>query len=199
MRDAQNIQELIRVSPDYMGFIFYPKSKRYIGEKNSIFDDIPTKIKKIGVFVDEKPGEVKQKVRDYRLDFVQLHGSEPPEYCEDLTVSKINVIKAFQVGKKFDFSTILPYKPVCRYFLFDTKSNGHGGSGQKFDWKILQHYDNEKPFFLGGGIAPEDARIVKQLANLNIHAIDINSRFEIQPGVKDISKIKTFKQEILTN
>ena len=83
--------------------------------------------------------------------------------------------------------------------MFDTKSNGHVGRGQKFDWKILKHYDNEKPFFLGGGIAPEDARIVKQLANLNIHAIDINSRFEIQPGVKDISKIKTFKQEILTN
>ncbi|MFT3740607.1 MAG: phosphoribosylanthranilate isomerase [Breznakibacter sp.] len=131
-----------------------------------------------------------------RLDAVQLHGSEPPGECWLHRNLGLTVIKAFCIDEKFDFKTLEPYKDAVDYYLFDTKTPQHGGSGKKFNWDILHGYDNSKPIFLSGGIGPDDAAGIKKLGGLNIHAVDINSRFETAPAVKDIGLLKTFFQNI---
>lgn len=199
MRDIENVKELIGIKPDYIGFIFYPKSKRFVGVNPdiSLFNSIPKNIEKVGVFVNYTKDSIIENTEKYKLDLVQLHGNESAEFCKELK-SQISakIIKAFSIDKDFDFKTLNEYKQVCDYFLFDTKTEFYGGSGQQFDWNILNKYDNEIPFFLSGGIDLEHAAKIKKLKHLNIHAIDINSRFETEPGIKNIDKIKQFKNEL---
>ncbi|PHS61380.1 MAG: phosphoribosylanthranilate isomerase [Flavobacterium sp.] len=201
MKHKDNIQQLGALLPDYMGFIFYKKSSRFVGNSLSEFvlKELPKSIKKVGIFVNETLEYVQNNVEKYHLDFAQLHGNESVDYCRDLKQKGIKVIKAFQMDTDFDFKEISSYKEVVNYFLFDTKSSGYGGSGEKFNWELLQQYDNEIPIFLSGGISLEDASVIKNnpiLKNINIECIDINSRFETAPAMKNISLISEFKKQL---
>ena len=198
MRNQSNIEDLVKLKPDYIGFIFYPKSKRFIGEQipDEIQSLIPVYIQKVGVFVDEPLDNLLEKFKSNKLDMIQLHGSELPGYCERLKKLDIPVIKVFSIDDTFDFETVKPYDPFCDYYLFDTASELRGGSGLKFDWKKLDQYKDDKPYFLSGGIQSTDIEEIKQITHNELYAIDVNSGFEIEPGVKDIPKLKSFIEEL---
>ncbi len=197
MKNPDNIQQLVKLNPDFIGFIFYKKSKRYIGDSLGISSlDIPESIKKVAVFVNSSINEVKTIMIKHQLDFAQLHGDESPEFCLELKKAGIKITKAFLIDEDFDFSVLKQYDSACDYFLFDTKTNLYGGSGKKFNWRILEKYDNQKPFFLSGGIDLEDVDEIKKIYNLNIYAIDINSKFEVKSGMKDIDKIEKFIKDL---
>lgn len=198
MRNPSNIEELIKLKPDYIGFIFYPKSKRFIGEQipDEIQALVPVYIQKVGVFVDEPFDNLLEKFKSNKLDMIQLHGSELPGYCERLKKLDIPVIKVFSIGSDFDFNSVSPYDHFCDFYLFDTASELYGGSGIKFDWKKLDEYKADKPFFLSGGILLSDFEEIKNINHDQLHAIDVNSGFEIEPGVKDIPMLKTFIDRI---
>jgi len=198
MRNPSNIDDLVKLKPDYIGFIFYPKSKRFIGEQipDEIQSLIPVYIQKVGVFVDEPFDNLLEKFKNNKLDMIQLHGSELPGYCERLKKLDIPVIKVFSIDNTFDFETVKSYDPFCDYYLFDTASEFRGGSGLKFDWKKLEQYKDDKPFFLSGGIKSTDVEEIKQITHNELYAIDVNSGFEIEPGVKDIPKLKSFIEEL---
>lgn len=191
MRDPQNIEELVKEKIDFIGFIFYPTSKRYVGSDFKL-PNIPDHIKKVGVFVNETIETVVALSYKYNLDFVQIHGDESATYCAELKKKKQNVIKAFGINNSFDFATLKAYKPFVDYFLFDTKSDSYGGTGKQFDWTLLKNYDNEIPFFLSGGISPQDVKTIKEIENINISALDLNSKFETAPGLKNIKEIRNF-------
>jgi phosphoribosylanthranilate isomerase len=195
MKYADNIKGVAALKPDYMGFIFYEKSKRFIGRNfdPEIIKSLRGELEPIGVFVNSSLDEILEAHDNYGLMTVQLHGDESPDFCSELdAMAPISTIKAFRIDENFDFKILNPYKSACKYFLFDTQTETYGGSGKKFNWKLLKKYDNELPFFLSGGITLEDAEEINKLEGLNIHAIDINSRFELEPGLKDIVKIKEF-------
>jgi len=198
MRNQSNIEDLVKLKPDYIGFIFYPKSKRFIGEQipDEIQALIPVYIQKVGVFVDEPFDGLLEKFCGNKLDMIQLHGSELPGYCERLKKLDIPVIKVFSIDSDFDFEKIKPYNPFCDYYLFDTAGDLRGGTGIKFDWKKLDQYKEDKPFFLSGGIQSTDVEEIKHIAHNELYAIDINSGFEIEPGVKDIPNLKSFIEKI---
>jgi phosphoribosylanthranilate isomerase len=190
MRNSQNIKELLMLRPDYMGFIFYDKSKRNaVNLDAELLKSFPSKTQKVGVFVNAALDEVKSKVDEFQLDFVQLHGDESVEYVGELFAVGIRVIKVFAVGQSFDFNVLKPYKGLVEYFLFDTKGKERGGNGVVFDWGILKDYDQSVPFFLSGGIDNENVIGLAQLGEMNIHAIDVNSKYEMEPGWKDIERI----------
>jgi len=198
MVDPVNLGEIAKTAPDFIGFIFYPGSKRYVGNTpdGSLFRNIPSGILKTGVFVNEEPSLIFEITRCYELDLVQLHGSESAEYCSSLHEAGLTIIKAFEISNNFDFMTLNKYSEVCDFFLFDTKTGSSGGSGSKFDWTKIDEYPLGKPFFLSGGIGPEDASLVKQINHKSLFAVDINSRFEIRPGIKDRNKVEAFINEI---
>ena len=192
MQETENIAALASLQPDYMGFIFWEPSKRYC---TTVPTDIPKHIKKVGVFVDETTKQIKEKVKLFGLDAVQLHGDESPRQCAAL-LNLCEVIKAFRIGPDFDFKTLTPYQDHCTYFLFDTQGPLPGGNGTAFDWKLLAGYTLGTPFFLSGGIGLGHVEVIAEIRkrNLPIHALDINSQFESKPGVKKIEKIEKFKQ-----
>lgn len=193
MRSPENIDALKKVAPDYMGLIFWESSKRYVETP------VPAKeesFQRVGVFVDASLDYIQSCIQTHQLDMLQLHGDESPERCAEL--QKITaVIKAFPVGPGFDFNTITDYENCCDYFLFDTQGPLPGGNGKGFDWTLLETYPSQKPFFLSGGIGMEavDAIHALQKSNLPLHAIDVNSKFEIEAGLKDISLLQQFKKE----
>lgn len=191
MRDAKNIREIEALGIDMMGFIFWPKSKRYVGES---LEDMPNHAKRVGVFVDEEIEQVKQIADNYSLDIIQLHGSEPPEYAKGL--NKWKVIKAFNIATKEDLEATKPYEGIADYFLFDTKGQSVGGNGEKFDWSVLDAYDGETPFLLSGGIGPDDAEHINAFHHPKCIGIDLNSRFETAPGLKNVDKIKRFLEKV---
>ncbi|WP_316797402.1 phosphoribosylanthranilate isomerase [Pedobacter agri] len=196
MKFAANIAAVASLQPDYLGFIFYEKSPRFISDVSAeLIKYIPSEIKTVGVFVDEDLETVEKKVNLYQLKAVQLHGSESPEYYRALksTFSGVEVIKAFGVDENFDFAVLNNYSAIVDYFLFDTKTKAHGGSGKTFDWKILESYKLNKPYFLSGGIDLEHATAIAGIEDKRLYALDINSRFEIDSGVKDVEKIREFK------
>ena len=208
MRDPQNIKSLAELNPDYIGLIFYSESKRNVSDPDiAVLSSLSPSIKLTGVFVDEKEEEVVQKVILYGLSAVQLHGKESPLYCENLRKRfksqlpdvKIELIKAFGVHPAFNFSTLEVYNEVVDYFLFDTKTSDHGGSGIVFDWTILDQYVGEKMFFLSGGLSPENVEGIFNLATKKIHALDLNSKFETEPGLKNIESLKSAFQLIRAN
>ena len=186
MKYSENILEVSQLLPDYLGFIFYEKSSRFFDGE---IPEISKSIKKVGVFVNATLEEIKSKIKKYDLDLIQLHGNETPEFCNNLKQESIEVIKVFSVDDDFDFQILEAYENVCDYFLFDTKGKLHGGNGFTFNWQILENYKSKKPLFLSGGIGIEEISKIKML-NLPIFAIDVNSKFEIEPGLKNINKLK---------
>jgi phosphoribosylanthranilate isomerase len=199
MKYPGNIREVAALQPYYMGFIFYSNSKRYVlkGQEDFSIDDLPESIKKVGVFVNAPIKDVIRLTTQYEMDLVQLHGDEAPEYCEDLKMLDFKIIKAFGVDAAFDFWKLAEYKDHCDYYLFDKKSGDYGGTGEKFDWTLLKQYDNSKPVFLSGGLDKHDITDIHDLLKgLNIHALDFNSKLELEPGLKDVEKCREVIEEI---
>ena len=223
MRDAQNIREVSQLGVDMIGMIFYPKSPRYVEMQSSHAGIIPDYAKedieasdssgsssesvstsskspaRVGVFVDDMVQNIVTRVVNYHLDYVQLHGNEPREMCENLRLTLepdirpgIKIIKAISVSDASDIQKYKEYVGAVDLFLFDTKCKTVGGSGQQFDWQVLEQYDGEIPFLLSGGIGPEDASRLHAFHHPKCIGIDLNSRFEIEPGVKDVEKLKGF-------
>lgn len=198
----KQLQQLEAMNIDFAGLIFYKESSRYVGEKLNKKDikSADFDLKKVGVFVNPEMIEVLDAIDDYGLDIVQLHGDESPEMCEDLS-SEVEVIKAFRLrtDEKINIDKLVePYDAVCDYYLFDTAGlkESFGGTGQQFDWNVLSKAKIEKPFFLSGGIGPDDAERLKVFKHPDFFAIDINSKFEKEPGVKDMGMILKFKQAL---
>ena len=197
MKYTQNGQEVEKLDVDFLGYIFYAPSKRFVGEtpEPGLFN---TEKPKVGVFVDENAFEILALSRNLGFEWVQLHGKENPKTCQLLKRQGLKIIKAFSVDENFDFENTLPYEKVANYFLFDTKTENHGGSGQKFNWSVLDKYDGHIPFFLSGGIGPEDAETILKINHPKITGVDVNSGFEDEPGLKNTEKLEKFIQEIKT-
>lgn len=194
----ENQEALSASGIDLMGFIFYPGSKRYVGnlpeeEKTRLFA-IP--VPGVGVFVNEKIPEVLHLAEKYGFAFIQLHGNESPAYCREIKKAGFRVIKSFGISEAFDYATTAGYTKTADYFLFDTKAPSYGGTGRKFNWSLLERYTGEKPFILSGGIHPEDAEVLRNLRHLQLAGFDLNSRFEDKPGLKNISKVNQFIHQI---
>jgi phosphoribosylanthranilate isomerase len=198
MKDPFNVKEIGEARPDFMGFIFYPPSPRYVGDKPdmSLFLNVPAGIEKVGVFVDSDRELVVDIAESANIEIVQLHGDESPDYCGYLKSLGLKVIKTFNVKDIIDFKIIESYSQVCDYFLFDTETGMRGGSGRKFSWDKLSGYIIDKPFFLSGGIGPEDNWIIKVFKTKGLFGVDVNSRFETAPGMKDVNLVKSFINEI---
>ncbi|MFC4222175.1 phosphoribosylanthranilate isomerase [Flagellimonas marina] len=218
-----NPTDVAQLQPDYLGFIFWEPSSRYF---KGVMPQLPKSIKKVGVFVDATVEEVLEKVAQYHLDTVQLHGKESPEYCLELKenflsfraqsrkkkvvpldgvsttldLTNLEIIKVFSIKDDFDFSVLKDYENVCDFFLFDTKGKLPGGNGYTFDWSILENYASTKPFFLSGGIGLESLEKLKEFikspASKYCYAIDVNSRFETEPGLKNIKQLKVFQESL---
>ena len=209
MREAENIhlvEQLFGLHSSlftfWMGFIFWPKSSRYVSEPPAY---LPQKVKRVGVFVDASVEDICRHINDYKLDVVQLHGNESPELiCKlrSLCGDAIAIVKAFNIAAADDFEGTKPYEELVDYFLFDTKGKSVGGNGKKFDWSVLASYAGKTPFLLSGGIGPDDAEHLRALRELDgfpvgkCLGIDLNSRFEIAPGLKDIHQLKTFLEQL---
>ena len=222
MKYVENIEQIVGLKPDYLGFIFYEKSKRNF---EGIIPEFSKSIKKTGVFVNEYIEIIISLVEEYRLDAIQLHGDESLEYVADLknqlkerrtlfldenkqikkkknkhyiSENEVELIKVFGIKDEFNFDYLKPYLEVVDFFLFDTKGKERGGNGTKFDWSILKKYPFRKPFFLSGGIGLEDVESVQEIikSNLPIYALDINSKFELKPGLKNINEVKNFKNTL---
>jgi len=197
MKIPENIRAIAALQPDLMGFIFYPKSTRYAEPLDgSTLDALPKSIKKIGVFVNEDLERILTLVFKYKLDGVQLHGTENTETCKKLKDAGLIVLKAFPITEAYNFKVTCKYEGVCDYFLFDTKTDAYGGSGVKFDWSILNEYKGEIPFLLSGGIGADDAEVILQINHPKFFGIDLNSKFEISPGLKNVELLKRFLKEI---
>lgn len=193
MRDADNIRAVSELGIDWMGFIFWAPSSRYVSEKPTF---LPTRQKRVGVFVDARIEEVRSKADEYALDLIQLHGSESPAFCERLKAnSRQQLIKAFNIATQEDLEQTIPYEGLVDYFLFDTKAKMVGGNGTQFDWSVLSAYQGNTPFLLSGGIGPDDAEKVRNFHHPQLAGIDLNSRFELSPALKDIEKLKQFITE----
>jgi len=219
----QNPVEVAQLQLDYLGFIFWEPSSRFF---EGDMPQLPTSIKKVGVFVDATVEEVLQKVAQYQLDAVQLHGKESASYCKELKdsflsfraqsrnvkaddsilvstpldLTSMEIIKVFSIKDDFDFDVLRDYETVCDYFLFDTKGKLPGGNGYTFDWSVLEHYPSTKPFFLSGGIGMDAVDKLKSFLNSPASkycfALDVNSKFETEPGLKDLTLLKAFKQTL---
>lgn len=197
MKFIENIEQVSGLYPDYMGFIFYEKSKRNF---EGVIPKLPKSIKKTGVFVNEYLEIVISLVEEYQLEAIQLHGDETVTYIKQLKthLPSIEIIKVFGIKDEFNFDVLTPFLPLVDYFLFDTKGKERGGNGFQFDWSVLDAYPYEKPFFLSGGVGLKDVLAIQKIidSNLPIYALDINSKFEIEPGLKNINEVKTFKNKL---
>ena len=226
MKYQDNLIDIAELQPDYLGFIFYEKSARFF---NGIIPKLPKNIKKVGVFVDASIEEIVEKVEHYGLDLVQLHGKESVVFCLDLKACLVErsrnldsknpasqtladgcqvpavagIIKVFSIKDHFNFDQLTAYESVCDYFLFDTKGQLPGGNGYTFNWEVLKNYPSTKPYFLSGGIGLEEIHnlneFLRRQESQYCHAIDINSKFEIEPGLKDIILLKEFKNRMKSN
>jgi phosphoribosylanthranilate isomerase len=202
MKYPENILEVAALLPDYMGFIFWERSSRYFEGQ---IPEIPKSIKKTGVFVDESVVVIIEKILENNLQAVQLHGKESADFCLNLksefsknNLENIEIIKVFSVANDFDFERLMPFENLCDYFLFDTKGKLPGGNGTTFDWNVLQHYPSSKPFFLSGGIGLEEIAAVNEITktNLPVYAIDVNSKFELEPGLKNTKLLREFQHNL---
>ncbi|RAV98051.1 phosphoribosylanthranilate isomerase [Pseudochryseolinea flava] len=190
MRDHDNIVEVATFQPDLMGFIFYEKSPRFVGSDFIVPPTFPSAIKRVGVFVNASTEEMIQQMQRLELDFLQLHGKESAAQVAALATRGAKVIKAFSVDDNFDFEQVKPYEGLASYFLFDTKGEYYGGNAKVFNWRVLAKYNQHTPFFLSGGLTPENVVEIEPLKDMNLYALDINSGVERSPGVKDLEKIK---------
>jgi len=223
MKYNENIAEVAALQPDYIGFIFYERSARFVENDTPHISD---STKKTGVFVDASLAYILEQIQKHNLHAVQLHGNESPEFCEKLDLicrsaldaesrtkgdeilnqvqddKKLEIIKVFSIKDTFDFSVLKPYESVCDYYLFDTKGKLPGGNGYTFNWSVLENYPSTKPYFLSGGIGLDEIENIKKFKKNNAskycYAIDVNSSFEIEPGLKNIEKLKDFKKYVIT-
>jgi len=193
MRDAENIREVEALGVDWMGFVFHRTSPRFVSE---LPDYLPQRAKRIGVFVNETEERIMETVELFRLDMVQLHGQETPDFCNRIRSKGLKVIKAINVQNGFPSEEVFSYEGACDYFLFDTKTSLPGGSGMKFDWSALSAYRGTIPFLLSGGISPDDADRVEVFVHGHCIGIDLNSRFETSPAYKDIRLLQSFIDKI---
>lgn len=212
-----NTAEVAKLQPDYLGFIFYEKSPRYCSDNKNLDKEISllhNTIGKVGVFVNASPEAILEKIRRYKLDVIQLHGSESPDYVKNLRkictaersrspieirrAEPVEVWKVFSIKDTFDFSVLKEYEPYVDKFLFDTKGKEKGGNGYTFDWSILTEYPSQKPFILSGGIGIDEINQIKRMqkTGLPLYAIDVNSKFESEPGLKDVELLGKFKEEL---
>ncbi len=195
----KNTTEVAALKPDYLGFIFWKPSKRYF---EGPMPSIPHSLKKVGVFVDATISEIAKKVKTYGLLLVQLHGKEAPTFCDELkkVIPQIKIIKVFSMKEDFDFDQLKYFEDVCDYYLFDTKGKLPGGNGYAFNWEVLKKYPSTKPYFLSGGIGLEEIDSIKDFMKRPeaqyCEVIDINSKFEDEPGFKNIEKLKEFKKKL---
>ena len=196
MRDPENTRDVLALQPDYIGFIFYPASKRFVAQLDARWVRRLHDAKKTGVFVNADTKEIRTIVERYALQAVQLHGGESPAYCAELKDIGVEIIKAFGVSELFDWAKLMEYEAVADYYLFDTQSAQHGGTGMHFDWKLLEKYTSEKPFFLSGGLSAGNIREALRLGDSRLYALDLNSKFETAPGLKDIALLKKTLQTI---
>ena len=199
MRDSQNIVAVGERRPEYMGFIFYQKSPRYVGEEFMVPDGLPRTVQRVGVFVNETTEVMLVKAKKYSLNALQLHGMETPEQCEALRAEGYKVIKVLSVDSAFDFQKTVPYKNVADLFLFDTKGTYYGGNAVPFDWQLLRQYDQSVPFFLSGGLSPENVGSIVSLLDMNLYALDVNSGVESAPGMKSLARLDALKDALEQN
>ncbi len=201
MTDGNNIREVESLGVSMVGFIFFPRSPRCA---RVLPDYLPARPLRVGVFVDETPEGILAKAEKFGLDAVQLHGHETPEFCASLRARNIlsrngkplRIIKVFHIAREEDRQIVHEYEGLCNWFLFDTKSPSMGGTGVKFDWHIMDGYEEKTPFILSGGIGPDDARALKAFRHPLIAGYDLNSRFEVSPGIKDIARLRTFLDQM---
>ena len=198
MKYPNNILEIASLLPEYMGFIFWDKSTRYF---DGVIPPLPKSIKKVGVFVNESIAVILAKAQTHDLQAIQLHGHESVAFCTELrnaVGNDIEIIKVFSVAADFDFEVLQPFEAVCDYFLFDTKGKLPGGNGSTFDWTVLKKYPSTKPFFLSGGIGLEEIDLTTAIlaTQLPIHALDLNSKFETEPGLKDKNLLSKFQHNL---
>lgn len=204
LKDPNNIAAVAQLQPDYLGFIFYPKSPRY-AEGDALLQFLEKEqealegISRVGVFVNEEVDRILSMAHDYQLDYVQLHGDESPAYCQELqllwsvsSMHRSRIIKAFRIGPDFDWAQVNAYAAFCPLFVFDTKGTTAGGTGEKWDWSLLDSYHGVTPFLLSGGIGPEDILAVKALQHPQFSGVDLNSKFETEPGYKDTELLQEF-------
>jgi phosphoribosylanthranilate isomerase len=197
LKSPDNTREILRYKPDYVGFIFYRGSPRYVGDQVGWIGEIETEpvTQKVGVFVNEPVEKILEAVSEAGVGSVQLHGNESPEICTALKDQGLGVIKVFSVGEDFSFSDLERYVGRVDHFLFDTHGKFLGGNGIPFDWSLLENYPYEIPFFLSGGIGPDNLVHVKYLHHPMLFAVDVNSRLESGPGIKDAGLIERFMKE----
>lgn len=190
LKDPENIKAVSAFYPDYMGFIFYGKSPRFINHVSfEQLNNIPVSIFKTAVFVNESAERINELIDKYGFNAIQLHGNESPEFCNSF-INKVKVIKAFGLNSSFNFEQLTAYQNKVDFFLFDTKTDIHGGSGKTFDWSILNKYALDIPFFLSGGLSLENLEEIKNISHPQFYGVDLNSRFETEPGIKNIEKLE---------
>jgi len=197
MKYQDNIEAVANLQPDFLGFIFHEQSPRHF---EGVINDLPNSIHKVGVFVDKTVEFIANQIVKHKLSAIQLHGHESPEMCRILKSTNAKVIKVFSIKDTFDFSVLVPYEKVCDYYIFDTKGNLPGGNGYAFNWDILTDYPSTKLFFLSGGIGLDQVEDLKKFqessASEYCFAIDVNSKFEIEAGLKNIEELRMFKQNL---
>ncbi len=198
IKSGNNLKEIVKLKPDFLGFNFYSGSPRYIGDSLTPeeISFISSFAKSVGIFVNHDEYSILEIQRKFALDYCQLHGNEKPDFCKHLRGLGVKIIKAFGITADFNFHMLIEYLPWCDYFLFDTPSTKFGGTGIRFDWKILNKYELGHPFFLSGGIGPEDAKKIQNLVLESLIGVDVNSKFEISPGKKDIIALQQFINSI---
>ena len=198
MKYPDNIREVTSLHPDFMGFIFYSNSPRFVGRLDvNTLGALPTSIKKTGVFVNENLENILTAISKYNLDAVQLHGADNKKLCRKIRQeAKTMVIKVFPIMDASNFRVTGDYEDVADYFLFDTKTDLYGGSGQKFNWNILQEYTGNKSFLLSGGIGADDVKALRAIEHPLLAGVDLNSKFELKPGVKNVALLKQFIDEL---
>lgn len=198
----EQLLALQEIGVDYAGLIFYEGSPRFIGAHNfdaSILKQNDIRIKRIGVFVNAKEDEILKAVDEWKLEMVQLHGEESPVFCEKIS-NHVKTIKAFRVKEEESLAyKVAPYENAVEYYLFDAMGKQYGGTGNKFDWKVITEANIQKPFFLSGGLGPDDAADIQAFSqsNSNCFAIDVNSRFEVKPGIKNLEIVKNFAERLI--
>ncbi len=197
MKYQENIEAVAALQPDYLGFIFYEKSTRFVQLSTP---NLSNSIKKTGVFVNASLEYIAEQISVHKLGAVQLHGHETPEFCRKLKKNDVEIIKVFSIKNTFDFNVLEPYESVCDYYLFDTKGELPGGNGVVFNWNVLKEYPSTKPFFLSGGIGLDELENIEKFKTSEVskycYAIDVNSKFELEAGLKNIEKIQEFKSQL---
>ena len=190
---ADNIRQTEALGVDLIGLNFYPKSPRCLCQ---LPDYLPLKARRVGIFVNQPKEEVTMYADRFGLDYLQLHGTESPGYCRTLQAAGFRLIKAFAIAQAKDLEATQAYEGLCDYFLFDTKTPRYGGSGEQFDWTLLRHYHGQTPFLLGGGINAYSVRAIHAFRHPRLAGVDLNSRFELSPGVKDVERLRRFLKEL---